>query len=769
MSEHEFWKDLGNIFDAVLNYQKKNVEFNNRFINPWIRLGNVFEHDDQANIAVEAYKRATELDPDNAQNWAELGDAQFKKAAYDDAVSAYQKSIALDPEAGWPIGNLALTMVTQGNVEEAIPLYLNSIELLSETKDKAVCWNRLGNAYRKLNDYENAFHAFQQADQLDGDNTGFNDKLDETQPNTVVIAPEEILEQLIVEQSLEDAVAESSMELEAPSETITQPEAELESLPSVQVQADDELVALVPEEIVEVKDEASAAVVETDLEEDESPLTLHENDFDILKVVEEVIAKVEEEFSAREDSELAAEEIAVEMDLPIENERSAQEVELVAALHEEIVVDEESATSAAAELEIVSEEITQEAELVAAIHEEMMDENELVASAVAELEIVSEELIQKAELVAAIHEEIVAENESVTSEVAELDIVREEVIQEVISVAEASEEIAAEVEPAVSEVVAVEEINEETISEVESVANMADDIHPLRKIPAWLVVTNMVLEKLGLEETPEFVNEPAAEKLVEAEAVLSESAADMDIVETYTNSFALPAMLDANLNEESVSEIADPLEVQNDALTESSASLESVVTENVSMSVVEEQVTELAYEEYLKDVIEPIQILPDHVDAVQGEAPLTRVSQNGEVRIAMDTKNAHVWNELGNVYLNSGACEDAISSYSKAIDLDRHFAWPYSNLAFAYVHKGRFAEAILLYQRSIELFVTDKDKAVTWNRLGNVYRRINDYSNAIAAYHTADELDPENTTLSLRTSFGLLGNMQSDSKPAYVE
>ena len=43
MSELEFWKDLGNIFDAVLNYQKKNVEFNNRFINPWIRLGNIFD------------------------------------------------------------------------------------------------------------------------------------------------------------------------------------------------------------------------------------------------------------------------------------------------------------------------------------------------------------------------------------------------------------------------------------------------------------------------------------------------------------------------------------------------------------------------------------------------------------------------------------------------------------------------------------------------------------------------------------------------------
>ncbi len=168
MSDLEFWKDLGGIFDAVMNYQKKNVEFNQRFINPWIRLGNIFDREDQANDAVQAYQRAVEIDPNSAQNWNELGDAQFKKGDHEQAVESYSRAVMLDPEAGWPLGNLALTLVTQGRVEEAIPLYKKSIDLLTEVKDKAICWNRLGNAYRKLNDYENAFIAFQKADQLDG-------------------------------------------------------------------------------------------------------------------------------------------------------------------------------------------------------------------------------------------------------------------------------------------------------------------------------------------------------------------------------------------------------------------------------------------------------------------------------------------------------------------------------------------------------------------------------------------------------------------------
>ena len=127
-----------------------------------------------------------------------------------------------------------------------------------------------------------------------------------------------------------------------------------------------------------------------------------------------------------------------------------------------------------------------------------------------------------------------------------------------------------------------------------------------------------------------------------------------------------------------------------------------------------------------------------------------------------------LWNELGNVYFNTGAFEDAIIAYSKAIELDRWFAWPYSNLALAYVQKGRFAEAILLYQRSIELFTSDKDKAISWNRLGNVYRRMDDYDNAICAYQRADELDPNNTTLSLQSRFSLLGSFSVDAKPSYV-
>ncbi|MCJ7724023.1 MAG: tetratricopeptide repeat protein [Anaerolineales bacterium] len=58
-----------------------------------------------------------------------------------------------------------------------------------------------------------------------------------------------------------------------------------------------------------------------------------------------------------------------------------------------------------------------------------------------------------------------------------------------------------------------------------------------------------------------------------------------------------------------------------------------------------------------------------------------------------------LWNEMGKLYFNSGSSEDAIGVYKKAIELDRGYGWSYANLASAYVHEGRYAEAIPLYQK----------------------------------------------------------------------
>ena len=110
---------------------------------------------------------------------------------------------------------------------------------------------------------------------------------------------------------------------------------------------------------------------------------------------------------------------------------------------------------------------------------------------------------------------------------------------------------------------------------------------------------------------------------------------------------------------------------------------------------------------------------------------------------AVETGNARIWNEKGNLFLRAGAFEDAIHAYNKAIKYDQSFGWSYTNLGIAYLQLGRYAEAVLLLQKSLDLLKTDSERAVVWNELGNMYRCLNDYHNAVVAYQKADELDPD--------------------------
>jgi tetratricopeptide (TPR) repeat protein len=109
-----------------------------------------------------------------------------------------------------------------------------------------------------------------------------------------------------------------------------------------------------------------------------------------------------------------------------------------------------------------------------------------------------------------------------------------------------------------------------------------------------------------------------------------------------------------------------------------------------------------------------------------------------------ETKNPEVWNKKGNIHFQNGEYDQAIAAYNKAIELDRSFGWPYSNLALTYLKMGKLAEAILLYQKSAQLLTSKEEQASSWNSLGNIYRHLNEYENALNAYQKADELDPQN-------------------------
>lgn len=146
------------------------------------------------------------------------------------------------------------------------------------------------------------------------------------------------------------------------------------------------------------------------------------------------------------------------------------------------------------------------------------------------------------------------------------------------------------------------------------------------------------------------------------------------------------------------------------------------------------------------------------------DSPTTAAQEPSDPQAAPsedEPQDAYEWNELGNIQLKAGSCDRAIQAYERAIELSPEFGWPYSNLGLAYSHKGMYQEAIPLYQKSIELLRNNKEKAITWNRMGDAYRRLNDHDNAVKSYQKAVQLDTGTNSLLKRVRLSLLGNLRS--------
>lgn len=100
-----------------------------------------------------------------------------------------------------------------------------------------------------------------------------------------------------------------------------------------------------------------------------------------------------------------------------------------------------------------------------------------------------------------------------------------------------------------------------------------------------------------------------------------------------------------------------------------------------------------------------------------------------------------IWNELGNLYFFSGLMDQAVYAYNRSIDLQEDYGLPYCNLAHIKFQQGHLVEAENLYKQSIEFLTTQRHKAISWYRLGDVFRRLKNYRDAIMAYQQADALD----------------------------
>ena len=102
--------------------------------------------------------------------------------------------------------------------------------------------------------------------------------------------------------------------------------------------------------------------------------------------------------------------------------------------------------------------------------------------------------------------------------------------------------------------------------------------------------------------------------------------------------------------------------------------------------------------------------------------------------------DALLWNEIGKLYLHFGSYNEAINAIKRAFELEPGSAMFSSNLGQAFYKAGDFDNALLLFQKSIQLLHSPREQAVIWNKIGDTCRALKDLDSAMRAYKKADDL-----------------------------
>jgi Flp pilus assembly protein TadD len=109
----------------------------------------------------------------------------------------------------------------------------------------------------------------------------------------------------------------------------------------------------------------------------------------------------------------------------------------------------------------------------------------------------------------------------------------------------------------------------------------------------------------------------------------------------------------------------------------------------------------------------------------------------------MKPNYAETHNSLGNALLQKGRVDEAIVHFQKAVEIEPDAAVAHYCLAIALVRKGRLDEAITHYQKAVKIQPSFVDAHIN---LGNALQQTGRVEEAITEYQKALEVNPANPT-----------------------
>ncbi len=148
----------------------------------------------------------------------------------------------------------------------------------------------------------------------------------------------------------------------------------------------------------------------------------------------------------------------------------------------------------------------------------------------------------------------------------------------------------------------------------------------------------------------------------------------------------------------------------------------------------------------------------------QKKASYLKVKADYERSQASSPDSAETWNLRGHLYFLTGALDDAIAWYKKAVNKDTRYAEAHHNLANAYRKKGLIDEAIEEHEKALKINPTFVQ---AYRDLGKTYEEKGLFKEAMNAYFRALRLKPNDPDIHLDVGAFFLTHLHNKDRALF--
>ncbi len=147
--------------EAITQYKAAIARADKPVFTAYLNLGSVYYEKGDYNSAIEAFRKATEIRPNDYRGHYNLAEALYASENYQGSEAAYRKVIALKSKGitgAQAYHFLGLSLYKQGRIDDAIAQYRIAIDLFGGKYAEA--HYNLGTALLERKDYPGAEHEF---------------------------------------------------------------------------------------------------------------------------------------------------------------------------------------------------------------------------------------------------------------------------------------------------------------------------------------------------------------------------------------------------------------------------------------------------------------------------------------------------------------------------------------------------------------------------------------------------------------------------------